>query len=131
MSKVPSVYASFSGYCPLKCASLSQGQYRFYLKRQAHDVRAFMQDEEILLSSDVDYASIRGLSYEVRERLERIRPVSIVRPFLSDNIVAFSIADAQLLFGFAGSREADGGHDPGISVASHWTRQEQCEKSSK
>ncbi|KAF9509226.1 hypothetical protein BS47DRAFT_1301768, partial [Hydnum rufescens UP504] len=54
-----------------------EGQYRFYLKRQAHDVRAFMQDEEILLPPEVDYASIRGLSYEVRERLERVRPASI------------------------------------------------------
>ncbi|KAF9504466.1 hypothetical protein BS47DRAFT_1441554 [Hydnum rufescens UP504] len=54
-----------------------EGQYRFYLKRQAHDVRAFMQDEEILLPPEVDYTSIRGLSYEVPERLERVRPASI------------------------------------------------------
>ncbi|KAF8319484.1 glucose inhibited division protein A-domain-containing protein [Cantharellus anzutake] len=54
-----------------------EGRYRFYLKRQAHDVKVFMQDEEMTLPSDINYGDVQGLSYEVRERLTRLRPTSI------------------------------------------------------
>jgi len=54
-----------------------EGRYRFYLKRQAHDLRLFMQDEEVALPSDINYTDVQGLSYEVRERLTSLRPASI------------------------------------------------------
>ena len=38
-----------------------------------------MQDEEVALPTGINYADVQGLSYEVRERLTRLRPASIVR----------------------------------------------------
>lgn len=62
--------------------NLRIGTYAQHLRRQAHDVRLFLQDESLTLDASLDYASVEGLSSEVRERLERARPASIVRPLL-------------------------------------------------
>ena len=37
-----------------------------------------MEDEALALDPHLDYATIEGLSSEVRERLARVRPTSIV-----------------------------------------------------
>ena len=52
--------------------------YEPHLVRQRSDVETFMEDEEVALNPLLDYASIEGLSSEVRERLTRVRPTSIV-----------------------------------------------------
>jgi tRNA uridine 5-carboxymethylaminomethyl modification enzyme len=52
-------------------------KYAVYLDRQAADVAAFRRDESLELSPDLDYAAMRGLSTEVRQKLESIRPRTI------------------------------------------------------
>jgi tRNA uridine 5-carboxymethylaminomethyl modification enzyme len=52
-------------------------KYAVYLDRQAADVAAFRRDECLELAVDVDYALIRGLSNEARQKLEAIRPRTI------------------------------------------------------
>jgi len=51
--------------------------YSGYLERQALDVEAFRRDEDLRLSPDLDYASVGGLSNEVREKLAAARPVTL------------------------------------------------------
>jgi tRNA uridine 5-carboxymethylaminomethyl modification enzyme len=51
--------------------------YAGYLDRQAADVAAFRRDEDLRLSADLDYSRIGGLSSEAREKLSRIRPVTL------------------------------------------------------
>ena len=51
--------------------------YSGYLERQALDVEAFKRDEDLRLSPDLDYASVGGLSNEVREKLTAARPVTL------------------------------------------------------
>ncbi len=51
--------------------------YSGYLERQALDVEAFKRDEDLRLSPDLDYASVGGLSNEVREKLSNARPVTL------------------------------------------------------
>jgi tRNA uridine 5-carboxymethylaminomethyl modification enzyme len=51
--------------------------YSGYLERQALDVEAFKRDEELRLDPALDYASVGGLSSEVREKLSRARPVTL------------------------------------------------------
>jgi tRNA uridine 5-carboxymethylaminomethyl modification enzyme len=51
--------------------------YSGYLERQALDVEAFRRDEDLRLDADLDYASVGGLSAEVREKLTRARPVTL------------------------------------------------------
>ncbi|KAF7794656.1 hypothetical protein EIP86_005794 [Pleurotus ostreatoroseus] len=51
--------------------------YAPHLKRQAQDIRVFMEDEQLVLDPLLDYQSIFGLSDEVKERLARVRPTTI------------------------------------------------------
>jgi tRNA uridine 5-carboxymethylaminomethyl modification enzyme len=51
-------------------------KYDVYLKRQTADVDAFRRDEGLLLG-DIDYASVPGLSNEVRAKLHDKRPWTI------------------------------------------------------
>jgi tRNA uridine 5-carboxymethylaminomethyl modification enzyme len=53
------------------------GRYAGYLDRQAADIRALRKDEALALPVDVDYATIGGLSTELRDKLTRIRPESL------------------------------------------------------
>ncbi|WP_230974715.1 tRNA uridine-5-carboxymethylaminomethyl(34) synthesis enzyme MnmG [Brevundimonas vitis] len=51
--------------------------YAGYLDRQTADIAALNREEALTLPSDLDYASVGGLSNEVREKLSRIRPVTL------------------------------------------------------
>ena len=52
--------------------------YSSHLRRQAADLRVFMEDESLALDPHLDYSNVEGLSSEVRERLANVRPTSIV-----------------------------------------------------
>jgi tRNA uridine 5-carboxymethylaminomethyl modification enzyme len=49
-------------------------KYAVYLERQAHDVAAYRRDEGLELRDDLDYATVPGLSNEVRQKLQSVRP---------------------------------------------------------
>lgn len=49
-----------------------------HMSRQEADVRAFMEDESLLLDPGLDYSAVPGLSSEVIERLFVVRPTTIV-----------------------------------------------------
>ena len=51
--------------------------YAGYLDRQAADAEALRREEALALPVDLDYAAIGGLSNEVREKLDRVRPRSL------------------------------------------------------
>ena len=52
-------------------------KYEGYLARQHKQVEEFKKEESRLLPQDMDYSAIAGLRLEAREKLSRIRPVSI------------------------------------------------------
>ncbi len=52
-------------------------RYAGYMDRQDADVVAFRKDESLVLPADLDYASIGGLSNEVRGKLIRVRPATL------------------------------------------------------
>jgi tRNA uridine 5-carboxymethylaminomethyl modification enzyme len=52
-------------------------RYDVYLARQAADIAAYRRDENLQLPDDMDYARLRGLSNEVRQRLASMRPRTI------------------------------------------------------
>jgi tRNA uridine 5-carboxymethylaminomethyl modification enzyme len=49
-------------------------KYDVYLSRQASDIAAFRRDESLELPDDLDYAGVRGLSNEARQKLTSARP---------------------------------------------------------
>jgi tRNA uridine 5-carboxymethylaminomethyl modification enzyme len=55
----------------------TEALYARYLDRQAAEMREFQRQEDILLREDLDYASIGGLSTEMRDRLTAARPTSL------------------------------------------------------
>jgi tRNA uridine 5-carboxymethylaminomethyl modification enzyme len=51
-----------------------EAKYAVYLDRQAADVAAFRRDEALCLPEDLDFSRLPGLSNEVRQKLEAVRP---------------------------------------------------------
>ena len=51
--------------------------YSAYLERQDADIVAFRKDENLIISKNIDYAVIGGLSNEVREKLTAARPATL------------------------------------------------------
>ncbi|MFN3658664.1 MAG: tRNA uridine-5-carboxymethylaminomethyl(34) synthesis enzyme MnmG [Pseudolabrys sp.] len=52
-------------------------KYDVYLSRQAADIAAYRRDESFTLPDDLDYASLPGLSNEVKQKLIAQRPRTI------------------------------------------------------
>lgn len=52
-------------------------KYEGYIDRQERQVHKLRQMEDMRLPGDIDYQKVHGLSTEVREKLGRIRPVSL------------------------------------------------------
>ncbi|MCG6887370.1 MAG: tRNA uridine-5-carboxymethylaminomethyl(34) synthesis enzyme MnmG [Proteobacteria bacterium] len=54
-----------------------QVRYAGYVNRQKEDIERRLRHEGTPIASDFDYAGVRGLSSEVREKLERVKPDTI------------------------------------------------------
>ena len=54
-----------------------QARYDGYIRRQRDEIERTQQHEDRALPEDLDYAAVRGLSTEVREKLELHRPASV------------------------------------------------------
>jgi tRNA uridine 5-carboxymethylaminomethyl modification enzyme len=54
-----------------------EAAYAGYLDRQRADAESLRKDEDLRLPVDLDYADIGSLSNEVREKLTRVRPLTL------------------------------------------------------
>ena len=54
-----------------------QARYAGYIDRQQTEIERRRRHEELVLPADLDYALVRGLSTEAREKLARQRPVTL------------------------------------------------------
>jgi tRNA uridine 5-carboxymethylaminomethyl modification enzyme len=54
-----------------------QTKYAGYITRQKNEIDRLLRHEETVLPVDMDYKLVRGLSNEVREKLEQARPNSL------------------------------------------------------
>jgi len=52
-------------------------KYEGYIKRQVEQVERFKKTEEVVIPDDFDYKSLCSLSAEVREKLQRVRPLNL------------------------------------------------------
>ena len=66
-------------------------QYAGYLDRQEADVLAFRRDEGRALPADLDYRAVIGLSNEVRQKLERIRPATLGQAARIEGVTAAAL----------------------------------------
>ncbi|KAI6001887.1 GIDA-domain-containing protein [Pisolithus albus] len=61
----------------IKARIVIDATYAPHIPRQLADLQVFHADESLLLDPDMDYSQVSGLSEEVRERLQRVRPVTL------------------------------------------------------
>jgi tRNA uridine 5-carboxymethylaminomethyl modification enzyme len=72
------IWPELAGFAPDAVEQLEiDAQYAGYLDRQDADIVAFRRDEARALPAGLDYGAVSGLSNEVRQKLERIRPATL------------------------------------------------------
>ncbi len=54
-----------------------EAAYSVYLGRQSSDIAAVEREEALVIPDEFDYQALSGLSHELVQRLERVRPVSL------------------------------------------------------
>src|SRR5690606_32025404 len=52
-------------------------RYAGYVERQRREIERQRHEAETPMPADFDYKAVRGLSNEIREKLERIRPADV------------------------------------------------------
>lgn len=60
-------------------AIITDFRYAGYIERQHLEVNRSLRSQDDLIPSDLDYASISGLSIEIKEQLARIKPQTIAQ----------------------------------------------------
>jgi hypothetical protein len=94
------------------------------LRRQEADLKDFHSGESILLDPAFDFSTVEGISGEVRERLNMVRPTSIVR----DNILFDGVSYESMLL-VAGCSEEDGRYDAYVRcVVAAARKADECSK---
>src|SRR5262245_4073710 len=72
------IWPRLGDFAPKILAQLEiDAKYDVYLSRQAADIEAFRRDESLELPDAIDYALVKGLSNEARQKLSAIRPRTI------------------------------------------------------
>ena len=60
-----------------RCRSTCRRSTRGYIERQHDEIERQRRNEDTRLPDDLDYADVRGLSNEVRQRLVEHRPATL------------------------------------------------------
>ncbi|MBO0763779.1 MAG: tRNA uridine-5-carboxymethylaminomethyl(34) synthesis enzyme MnmG, partial [Hyphomicrobiaceae bacterium] len=63
----------------IACQLEVDARYAAYVDRQEADIAAFRRDESVRIPPNLDYRSLSGLSTEVRQKLEAVRPVTLAQ----------------------------------------------------
>src|SRR5262245_1692449 len=66
-------------------------KYEVYLSRQAADITAYRRDESLELPPDLDYRELQGLSNEVTQKLQTLRPRTIGQAGRIDGITPVAL----------------------------------------
>ncbi len=67
-------------------------KYEGFIKRQLEEIARFRKIERIKIPPDIDYGSIRGLSNEIREKLSKIRPVTLAQALRVSGVTPAAIS---------------------------------------
>ncbi len=69
-----------------------QVKYQGYIQRQAREVARFQKLERTRIRPDLDFGKIPGLSHEVKEKLDQLRPLSLGQAFRIPGITPAAIS---------------------------------------
>jgi tRNA uridine 5-carboxymethylaminomethyl modification enzyme len=77
-ARLVEVWPEFGRFAPAILDQIeADAKYAVYLNRQRNDIESVKRDEAVPLGEDLDYASIEGLSNELRQRLMLVRPATL------------------------------------------------------
>jgi tRNA uridine 5-carboxymethylaminomethyl modification enzyme len=81
------------GAIPPRIASQLEvdARYAAYVDRQEADIAAFRKDESVRLPRDLDYRAVSGLSAEVRQKLEALRPATLAQASRMEGITPAAV----------------------------------------
>jgi tRNA uridine 5-carboxymethylaminomethyl modification enzyme len=78
ISDLKKIWPRFAAFAPNIAEQIEiDAKYDVYLSRQAADVAAYRRDESFELPDEIDYATLPGLSNEVKQKLAAQRPRTI------------------------------------------------------
>ena len=78
LARLAAIWPELAALPPRVAETLTvEARYAGYLDRQRVDIRAFRADESLHLPADLDFATLSGLSNEMRARLTEARPASL------------------------------------------------------
>ncbi|MEG1008321.1 MAG: tRNA uridine-5-carboxymethylaminomethyl(34) synthesis enzyme MnmG [Clostridia bacterium] len=77
-------------------------KYEGYIKLQLNQINEFKKLENKKLSQDIDYSLIKGLSLEARQKLNKVKPISIGQ---ASRISGVSPADISVILIFLASKK--------------------------
>jgi tRNA uridine 5-carboxymethylaminomethyl modification enzyme len=109
IAEVSRIWPRFGQLAPKIAEQLEiDAKYAVYLSRQAADVESYRRDESLTLPDDIEYATLPGLSNEVRNKLEMHKPRTIGHAGRIDGITpaALTLLVAHLRRGRKASRGA-------------------------
>jgi tRNA uridine 5-carboxymethylaminomethyl modification enzyme len=87
LARVARIWPQIGALPPQIAAQLEvDARYAAYVRRQEADVVALKRDEAVSIPLDLEYVGIAGLSAEVRQKLERHRPVSLAQAAAIDGM---------------------------------------------
>ncbi len=100
---------------PAVCEQVEiQVKYAGYIARQQDEVERHSAQEEARIPEDIDYAKVRGLSTEVRQKLEKIRPQTLGQ---AGRISGLTPAAISLLWIHLKRMRSGKGLDPSVEAA--------------
>jgi len=67
-------------------------KYAVYLDRQTADIHAVRKEEAVALPADLDIEGIAGLSNEIKEKLQRLKPLTLAQASRIDGVTPAAVA---------------------------------------
>ncbi len=93
LGRLSAIWPELSGLRPDVAAELEvDAAYAVYLDRQAADVSALRRADATPLPPDLSFRNVPGLSAEIREKLERVRPSSVGEASRIDGMTPAALA---------------------------------------
>jgi tRNA uridine 5-carboxymethylaminomethyl modification enzyme len=78
LPQVTRIWPQFASIDPNIANQLEiDAKYAVYLSRQTADIASYRRDESFELPEELDYAAVKGLSNEIRQKLQALRPGTI------------------------------------------------------
>jgi len=69
-----------------------EAKYSVYMQRQATDVAEIRREESKMIPPELDFSSLAGLSNELKQKLERVRPTNLAQAARLDGMTPAAIS---------------------------------------